>query len=1013
MPAAATRNGPGDFLSMQEAILRLQNYWAEIGCVISQPYNTEVGAGTMNPATILSALGPEPWKAAYVEPSVRPDDSRYGENPNRLQTHTQFQVLLKPEPGNPQELYLGSLIALGIDIDAHDIRFVEDNWAQPAIGAWGLGWEVWLDGLEITQFTYFQQVGGLNLDPIPVEITYGLERIIMAIQGVDHFKDIAYANGVTYGEIFGQSEYELSRYYLDEADVESTRAALEIYSGEAHRLVERRLAVPAHIFVLKSSHAFNILDARGAISTTERAKWFGTMRTQSRAIAELWVELRESAGYPRGVHVPLPEAIAPSTTVETAGGRLIFEIAVEELPPHCVETAPAAIEHTLTELLATTALTHDRVRVAATPRRIVLEIDDVAEHEADRVEVKRGPKVASAFAADGEPTPALLGFLRAQSADLEHLTEVEFNGTAHVALRVPRPGRPATVVLTEVLSKVVAGLRSDKNMRWNDPVLTYSRPVRGMLALLGSVVLPVTAGTLLAGRTTRDSKRRAQPTTITVPHADEYAGLLRAAGVIIDRSERRIAVVAEAENLAMQAGGYIDTDAETELLDEITDLVESPIGILGRFDPKYLDLPDLVLTTVMRKHQRYLPVRTAAGELMPFFVTLADGTCDREIVTQGNEKVLHARFEDASFFWRADLEIPPSEFRRRLSALTFHERLGSVSDRADRIAGLADDLAAEADLSDDDMVSLRRSSALAKFDLASQLVVEFTSLAGTMAREYARQAGEPEQVAEGLLEMELPRHHADVLPHSTIGKILALADRFDLLVAMLAVGAKLTGTSDPYGLRRAALGIVRILRAAPELEHITFSAGVEAAARQLRHQGHNVDAEIRTAAEDLLTSRLVQRLRDENVPAALISAVAPATKSPLRADRLRADIEESAAQHGRRFTDLVEGLQRIVRILPAHPPRSYDVSLLTTPAEVELDAVVIKLTPLRELSLTEWVQHTSGLVTALQNFFDDVLVMAERDDLRNARLGLLATVLDNAPRGIDWKALHQFRTGIE
>ena len=196
-------------LTMQDALLALQKYWTDRGCMVVQPFNTEVGAGTANPATALRVLGPEPWHVGYVEPSVRPDDARYGENPNRLQMHTQFQVILKPDPGNPQELYLGSLEVLGIDIHAHDIRFVEDNWASPALGAWGLGWEVWLDGLEITQFTYFQQAGGMTLDPVSVEITYGIERILMAWQGVGHFKDIAYAPGISYGEVFGQSEYEM------------------------------------------------------------------------------------------------------------------------------------------------------------------------------------------------------------------------------------------------------------------------------------------------------------------------------------------------------------------------------------------------------------------------------------------------------------------------------------------------------------------------------------------------------------------------------------------------------------------------------------------------------------------------------------------------------------------------------------------------------------------------------------------------------------------------------------
>ncbi|HEU5471891.1 MAG TPA: glycine--tRNA ligase subunit alpha, partial [Actinophytocola sp.] len=236
---------------MQEALLALTRYWTQRGAILAQPFNTEVGAGTLNPATVLRVLGPEPWRVAYVEPSVRPDDARYGENPNRLQTHTQFQVILKPDPGDPQELYLSSLAALGIDIRAHDVRFVEDNWASPALGAWGLGWEVWLDGLEISQYTYLQQAGGLNLDPVSVEITYGIERIIMALQGVTHFKDIEYARGVSYGEVFGQAEYEMSRYYLDDADVATNRQLLELYAAEAQRLIDAGLPVPAYTYVLK------------------------------------------------------------------------------------------------------------------------------------------------------------------------------------------------------------------------------------------------------------------------------------------------------------------------------------------------------------------------------------------------------------------------------------------------------------------------------------------------------------------------------------------------------------------------------------------------------------------------------------------------------------------------------------------------------------------------------------------------------------------------------------------
>src|SRR5499427_3725133 len=307
--------------TMQDALLALTSYWAGRGCLVAQPFNTEVGAGTMNPATVLRVLGPEPWRVAYPEPSVRPDDSRYGENPNRLQTHTQFQVVLKPDPGDPQEQYLGSLEALGIDLAAHDVRFVEDNWASPALGAWGLGWEVWLDGLEITQFTYFQQAGGMTLDPVSVEITYGIERIMMALQWVTHFKDITYAPGISYGEAFGQAEYEMSRYYLDDADVGTMLRLFEEYAAEARRLITARLPVAAHYYVLKCSHVFNVLDARGAVSATERATAFGRMRALAQEVARLWADRRAELGYPLGVTPPPPAAAGPTVFGEVGSPR--------------------------------------------------------------------------------------------------------------------------------------------------------------------------------------------------------------------------------------------------------------------------------------------------------------------------------------------------------------------------------------------------------------------------------------------------------------------------------------------------------------------------------------------------------------------------------------------------------------------------------------------------------------------------------------------------------------------
>jgi len=286
-------------LNFQQLILTLQTYWADQGCVLMQPIDMEVGAGTFHPATFLGAIGPEPTRAAYVQPCRRPTDGRYGENPNRLQHYYQFQVILKPSPKNIQKLYLNSLKKVGIDAKIHDIRFVEDNWESPTLGAWGLGWEVWLNGMEVTQFTYFQQVGGLECRPVTGEITYGLERIAMYLQEVDSVFDLAWNDQVRYGEIYHQNEVEFSGYNFEQANTELLFRQFDDYESECKRLIEANLPLPAYEMVLKASHSFNLLDARSAISVTERARFIGRVRALARLIAQAYYDSRESLGFPR------------------------------------------------------------------------------------------------------------------------------------------------------------------------------------------------------------------------------------------------------------------------------------------------------------------------------------------------------------------------------------------------------------------------------------------------------------------------------------------------------------------------------------------------------------------------------------------------------------------------------------------------------------------------------------------------------------------------------------------
>ncbi|EGG94462.1 Glycyl-tRNA synthetase alpha chain [gamma proteobacterium IMCC1989] len=315
-----------DVKTFQGLILALQEFWAEQGCVILQPLDMEVGAGTFHPATFLRAIGPETWSSAYVQPCRRPTDGRYGENPNRLQHYYQFQVVLKPSPANIQDLYLASLRRIGIDTAVHDIRFVEDNWESPTLGAWGLGWELWLNGMEVTQFTYFQQVGGLECFPVTGEITYGLERIAMYLQGVDSIYDLVWTTNaegksVTYGDVFHQNEVEMSTYNFEHADVEFLFQSFDAYERDSQRLIEQKLPLPAYEMVMKASHVFNLLDARHAISVTERQRFILRVRSLARAVAQAYYDARKALGFPLAEESLRQQILSADTKIAATGDQ--------------------------------------------------------------------------------------------------------------------------------------------------------------------------------------------------------------------------------------------------------------------------------------------------------------------------------------------------------------------------------------------------------------------------------------------------------------------------------------------------------------------------------------------------------------------------------------------------------------------------------------------------------------------------------------------------------------------
>jgi glycyl-tRNA synthetase len=1006
---AATSTGKPSGASVgptfQDAILRLQQYWSSQGCALWLPHNTEVGAGTMNPATFLRALGPEPWSVCYPEPSIRPDDSRYGDNPNRVQRHTQFQVILKPDPGDAQELYLGSLEALGIDTSAHDLRFVEDNWESPVLGAWGLGWEVWLDGMEVTQFTYFQQCGSLKVTPTAVEITYGLERILMSLQGVDHFKDIRYNDHLTYGEMLAQNEYEMSVYNMEAASVVGWQKRFELADEEANAMLARRLPLPAFDNLLKASHAFNILDARGAVGVTERQKLFASMRKLARESAKLWVTRREELGFPLGEWeiAAIAAPVVSKKPPPTEAADFFIELGTEELPAADVSACAAQMLGAIKATLDASGLTHEGVTVGATPRRTVVRVAKLAAAQSSGEERLRGPPQSRAFEKDGvTPTKAVLGFCNKNGIGPEDL---EKDGE-YVWANVVTVGVGAVDVFREALPGVIGGLNFPKTMRWNSEE-TFSRPVRWLLAMHGEHHIPFVAAGVPSGDTTRLMRNSATP-VVAVTGAAHHATLLAGELIEISMDKRRDAIWRGAVALAESVNGVVPPSSGEPggLLDEVVNLVEAATPILGSFKPEFLALPKEVLVIVMRKHQRYFPVEDpATGELLPHFITIANGAVDHDAVRLGNESVLTARYQDAQFFYAADTKKTLADFKPSLEGITFQTKLGTMLDKTKRLELLAPLLAKQLGFSPQDASIAKQAASLAKADLATSLVTEFTSLAGVMGAHYARREGLDSTLCDAIFEAVLPRSAGDQLPQSRAGITVAVADRFDTLVGLFAVVGAPKATADPFGLRRAAYGAVQALVASNTRCDARLALS-EAASLQPVKVAETVVNEVM----EYITRRLEQYLVDGGCGVeAVRAALAERGDDPAFAAATAIELDTLVKRKGSDSDELKTAMAVLARPTKLVRGKDLPFDLEVRPGSFETaeetalyDAYVAARESLGDAasaSVGDLLQASSSLAEPVEQFFDKVFVMADDPELRRNRLALVNAVA-SLPKGI-------------
>ncbi len=980
-------------LSFQDIILRLLAYWKDHGCLVQQPYNIQVGAGTMNPATALRVLGPEPWNVVYVEPSIRPDDGRFGENPNRMQMHHQLQVILKPDPGDPQERYLESLEAIGIDPRQHDIRFVEDNWESPALGAWGLGWEVWLDGQEITQFTYFQQAGGQPLDPVSVEITYGLDRIALALQGLESVWNMEYGAGIPYGDLLLASEIEYCRYYFEVADVEALKAVYDTYEREARRCLEAQLTFPAHDYNLKCSHLFNVLDTRGAIGVTERANYFRRMRDVARDVAALYVAQRQHQDYPllhrgrgQGHTADVSPQMSEAVPVSTGPCPFVLEIGSEELPAAELTSALAQLRTDVPVLLKELRLDYDTVAVHGTPRRLIVFVPALAHRQTDSETVVKGPPANRAFDATGKPTQAALGFARSRGVGVTALQVVEDKGGRYVAAVVRETGRSAIQVLADALPGCIAGLTFGKSMRWNATNVSYSRPLRWLVALYGPQVVPFTYAGVASGRMSRGLRPYGSP-PISIDDAANYARMMQEHSIVTSVEVRQATITAAAVALATHQGGIYRGDPD--LLDEVANLVEYPTVLAGRFEERFLALPAEVLVAVMKKHQRYFPLYAPDGRLLPYFITVRNGDAVHlETVTAGNEQVLRARFADAEFFYKHDTQHTLADCVSHLATLTFQAKLGSMLDKVGRLEPLTPAVARLLGLTAEETDMAQRAAALSKADLATRMVVEMTSLQGIMGSHYARLSGEADAVATALAEQYNP------VSTTRPGLALALADRLDSLLGLFAVGLAPKGSNDPFALRRAALGVIENLVA----NHMPFDVR-QALAEAAKLLPVASDADTIAAVLTFMNGRMEGILRERGISASVVRAVlAEQGHNPYAASQAATALAEAITAPD--WQEVLESYSRCVRITrqlqEALPVRSEH---LTMPAEKTLWASYQAAAASQDGTVAQLVAALQNLMPAITTFFIDVLVMDEDMAVRHNRLALLQRIA-SLPKGI-------------
>lgn len=1028
--------------NFQSFVFSLIDYWGRFGCLWTQPYDAAMGAGTFHPHTFLKGLGPEPWRSVYVQPCRRPVDGRYGESPYRFQHYYQLQVFLKPAPADIVDVFLRSLEHIGIRLQDNDISLLEDDWKGPTLGAWGLGWEVRANGQEVTQFTYFQQLGGTDLDVISGEITYGLERLYMYATGLKSALDIPYNDHFTYGDIFKQNEFEFSHFNFKNADVDHLFSIFSQCESKVKELCGLNLVLPAYDYVLQASHAFNLLDARGAISVSERQRFIGRVRDCARLCAVAYKAEREKLGYPMMSRLssdPRLPFIQKTTTGQqgtsktqsqsTANpdGSFCIELGVEEMPPSfqtaAAEQLPAAFAKWLNSFKEkfssapefVSALEKLQHEILVSARRLVLLCRGLPAQEPSVMREFWGPAQRIARAPDGSLTPAAVGFAKKLGVEVSALEWKERADGVFLYVEKEEKGKELPGILAAEFVNWCQSIESGLKMKWivEEGASSFVRPVRWICALYGESVLPVQAFGLQASNLTY-GQRILHPHPIHIERASVYEEKIRALDVEPSRSRRREIVLLKAQKLAQSVGGVLP-DGMDGLIDKVSGLSECPQVFLGKIPSKYMRLPERLITSVLREHMNYLSVvDQKSGDAMPFYIGVAGYPCSNlEGMIEATGTVVCGRLDDGAFYFDGDLKTPLNDLYEKLDSQLFQAGMGTLKDKSQRVSRLAHDLASSLKDCDQDFALAAQTAGLyCKADLKSGCVQEFPDemqglMGGILVREQKLFSRQTELIADAIAEHYAPVGANAPLPSTRLGRILSLSDKLDSLIVLIGHGTDVKGNKDPFGLRRTSLAVLKLLGSEGDAPAVglSLSACIRAAIDNCSKSGmalqsdtedkvfQFVSTRLRTLWKNSFDSSAVEavsaRLSTQTVAGALDWAKAT-SRALIRNGSEPAALALAMVPY-KRCRTLTEELLKSGEI-----PSIEEEQFTEHEEKLLFDALQKAESDGHDLLLNHNCDSYLGMLAELRhpmaNFFDRVLVNAQDFKVRQNRLALLLRV---------------------